>query len=326
MRKDARIFVAGHQGLAGSAIMEHLQELGYQNLITYARHELDLCDIGAVEKFFAHEKPEYIFLAAAKVGGIHANYHYPAEFIHSNLTIQTNVIHQSWKHHVKRLLFLGSSCVYPKQVPQPMKEQYLLTGPLEHTNRPYAIAKIAGIEMCGSYNRQYETRYLAVMPTNLYGLGDNYHPDNSHVIPGLIRKFYMAKERGDPHVEVWGTGKPRREFMHKKDLARGCIFLMNLPDDRFSPLTQPHEEDGDMTFPLINIGTGQDISIAELATTIAEITGFEGEIRYNTNKPDGTIQKLLDISKMQALGWKPEISLREGLQQTIDNFSEETRL
>ncbi|MCH2222398.1 MAG: GDP-L-fucose synthase, partial [Dechloromonas sp.] len=274
MDKQARIYIAGHRGLVGSALVKNLQQKGYDNLILRSHAELDLTDQQATDNFFAQEKPEYVFLAAAKVGGIHANNEYPAEFIRDNLAIQGNVIHAAYRHGVKRLLFLGSSCIYPKQAPQPMKEEYLLTGPLEPTNRSYALAKIAGIEMCWSYNRQYGTRYLAVMPTNLYGPGDNYHPENSHVIPALIRKFHEAKQAKAPTVTVWGTGTPRREFLYSEDMADACVFLMNLPDEQFAPLLGSDEVDtGKFEPPLVNIGVGEDVTIRELAETIRQVVG-----------------------------------------------------
>jgi GDP-L-fucose synthase len=325
MEKDARIYVAGHAGLAGSAIVDCLTQQGYRNLITRTHAELELTDLQAVARFFDDEKPEYVFLAAALVGGIHANSTYPAEFIHSNLAIQTNVIHTAWQRGVKRLLFLGSSCVYPKDAAQPMQESCLLTGPLETTNRPYALAKIAGIEMCSSYNRQYGTQYLSVMPTNLYGPGDNYHPDNSHVIPGLIRRFCDAVRDGAESVTVWGSGTPRREFMHKQDFAEACVFLMNLPDAPFQSLILPEGHAQDTTFPLINVGTGKDIPIAELAELINRLSGFQGTVQFDTSKPDGTLRKLLDVSRIHDIGWKAQISLEDGLRQTIDAFEHEHR-
>ena len=322
MPKDARIYIAGHCGLVGSALVRHLQQQGYRNLITRTRDALDLTNQAGVEDFFALEKPEYVFLAAAKVGGIHANNTYPAEFIHSNLAIQTNIIHQAWQHGIKRLLFLGSSCVYPKLAPQPIKESYLLSGPLESSNRPYALAKIAGIETCWSYNRQYGTRFLSVMPTNLYGPGDNYHAENSHVIPGLIRKFCEAKRRGELEVTVWGTGTPRREFMHNSDLANACVFLMQLPEDVFGSLLGIADGDSEnFCPPLINIGVGSDVTIRELAETIGTLAGFKGEIRFDTTKLDGTPRKLLDVSKIEALGWKASMTLLDGLKQAVDDFA-----
>ncbi len=312
MNSGAKIYIAGHRGLVGSAIMRNLQARGYANLLTRTHAELDLTNQRAVNAFFATEEPDYVFLAAAKVGGILANNEYPAEFIRDNLAIQTNLIHAAWKSGVKRLLFLGSSCIYPKLAPQPMQEEHLLGGPLEPTNRPYALAKIAGIEMCWSYNRQYQTQYLAVMPTNLYGPGDNYHPQNSHVIPALLRKFHEAKQAGSPTVTVWGTGTPRREFMYSEDMADACVFLMNLPDAQFVPLLGQARNDG--LPPLVNIGVGEDLTIAELAALVKNVTGYAGDIVFDTAKPDGTPRKLLDVSRLKALGWEPAMPLAEGLR------------
>ncbi len=296
--------------------MRNLQSRGYDNLLTRSHAELDLTDQSAVNAFFRAKKPDYVFLAAAKVGGIHANNSYPAEFIRDNLAIQTNVIHAAYENGVKRLLFLGSSCIYPRDCPQPMKEEHLLTGPLESTNRPYAVAKIAGIEMCWSYNRQYGTRYLAVMPTNLYGPGDNYHPENSHVIPGLIRRFHEAKEHGEERVTVWGTGTPRREFLYSDDMADACIYLMSLPDERYTVyLTEE-------SAPLINIGSGEELTIRELAEAVARTVGFEGILEFDPDKPDGTPRKLLDVSRLSSLGWKPGISLEQGLRRAYRDFLE----
>lgn len=321
METHARIYVAGHRGLAGSAIMRSLQARGYGNLLTRTHAELDLTEQGAVDAFFAAEKPEYVFLAAARVGGILANDRYPAEFIRDNLAIQTNVIRAAHDHGVRRLLFLGSSCIYPRHCPQPMKEEHLLTGPLEATNRPYAIAKIAGVEMCWSHNRQYGTRYLAVMPTNLYGPGDNYHPDNSHVIPALIRKFHEAKERNLPSVSVWGTGTPKREFLYSDDMAEASVYLMNLPDDTFDPLLGSDEAaSGVFMPPLVNIGVGEDLSISELAGLIREVVGYEGAIEYDTTKPDGTPRKLLDVTRLRDLGWRPGVDFRQGLANAYQDF------
>jgi GDP-L-fucose synthase len=315
MKKDAKIYVAGHMGLVGSTICRKLQKEGYHNLLMRSIDELDLMRQADVEQFFQKEKPEYVFLAAAKVGGILANNTYPAEFIYNNLTIQNNIIYSSWKAGVKRLLFLGSSCIYPRDCPQPMKEGYLLTGPLEPTNEPYAIAKIAGIKTCQSFNRQYNTRYVAVMPTNLFGPNDNFDLKTSHVLPALIRKYHEAKVRSlqtgkRQTVEIWGTGTPRREFLYVDDLADACYFIMNLDNDRFERIFQ------DGQTPLINIGFGKDISIQELAVMIQEIVGFDGDIHFDRTKPDGTPQKLLDISKIQNLGWKPTTSLKEGIRKT----------
>lgn len=314
MHRDAGIYVAGHRGLVGSALMRGLEAAGYRKLITRTHADLDLMDQQAVRRFFEAEKPEFVLLAAAKVGGILANNTYPADFIYSNLTIQANVIQESWRAGVKRLLFLGSSCIYPRDCPQPIKEEYLLTGPLEQTNRPYAVAKIAGIEMCWSYNRQYGTQYLAVMPTNLYGPGDNYDLQKSHVIPALLRKTHEAKERGDDQVVIWGSGTPRREFLYSDDMANACLHLMNLPEDAFSQLVSP-----DVT-PLVNIGCGEDVTIAELAETIRGVVGFRGNIALDSSKPDGTPRKLLDISKLFKQGWRPRAALREGLAEAYKDF------
>ncbi len=308
MQHDSKIYVAGHRGLVGSALMRQLKTNGYRNFVTRTHAELNLTDQTAVRDFFAAEKPEYVFLAAARVGGIHANNTYPAEFIFSNLAIQTNVIHESWRNNVKRLLFLGSSCIYPRACPQPMKEEYLLTGPLEATNRPYAVAKIAGIEMCWAYNRQYGTHYLAAMPTNLYGPGDNYDLQNSHVLPALIRKMHEAKLRGDKEMVVWGTGTPRREFLYSNDMADACVYLMNLPDEKYGLLLT------DNIAPLINIGCGEDQTIRELAELVKNIVGFGGELVFDTSKPDGTPRKLLEVSKIAQLGWRAKTELREGIR------------
>ena len=318
MEANAKIYIAGHRGLVGSALMRNLSEKGYENLLTRTHAELDLTDQAAVEAFLAAEKPDYVFLAAAKVGGIHANNEYPAEFIRDNLAIQTHIIHAAWKNQVKRLLFLGSSCIYPKLAPQPMKEEHLLTGPLEPTNRPYALAKIAGIEMCWSYNRQYGTQYLAVMPTNLYGPGDNYHPENSHVIPALIRKFHEAKLSRVPSVSVWGTGTPRREFMYSEDMADACIYLMNLPDAQFLPLLGQDRNDG--LAPLVNIGVGHDLTIRELAETVKGVVGYQGEIVFDASKPDGTPRKLMDVGRLNAMGWRASTPMERGLAAAYADF------
>lgn len=318
MEKNAKIYVAGHRGLVGSALIRKLQALGYDNIVTRTHAELDLANQQAVRAFFEAEKPAYVMLAAAKVGGIHANNTYPAEFIYENLAIQANVINQSYLSGVKRLLFLGSSCIYPRDCPQPIKEEYLLTGTLEPTNRPYALAKIAGIEMCWSYNRQYGTQYLAVMPTNLYGPGDNYHPENSHVIPALLRRFHEAKLGNLPSVTIWGTGTPRREFCFSEDMADACVFLMNLPNDQYEPLLASDRNNG--LPPVINIGVGDDVTIHQLAELIKEVIGYQGEILFDTTKPDGTPRKLLDISRLSSLGWKPEIGLEDGLRAAYTDF------
>lgn len=321
LAKDAKIYIAGHRGLVGSALMRNLEARGYVNLVTRTHADLDLTDQAAVTDFFAEEKPEFVFLAAAQVGGIWANNNFPGEFIYKNLIIQANVIHAAYQNQVKRLLFLGSSCIYPKLAPQPMREEYLLTGALEPTNRPYALAKIAGIEMCWSYNRQYGTQYLAVMPTNLYGPGDNYHPDNSHVIPALIRRFHEAKQQEADEVVVWGSGTPRREFLYSDDMADACIFLMSLPDEKYVRLLGSDEsKSGKFEPPLINIGVGEDITIAELATTVSSVVGYKGKIVFDSSKPDGTPRKLLDISKLSNLGWKARHGLSEGLAVAYADF------
>lgn len=321
MDKHARIYVAGHRGLVGSAIVRNLEGKGYANILKRTHAELDLTDAAAVDAFFAEHRPEYVFLAAAKVGGIVANNSYPAEFIRDNLAIQTNVIHSAWKHGVTRLMFLGSSCIYPKMAPQPMREDCLLTGPLEPTNRPYALAKIAGIEMCWSYNRQYGTKYLAVMPTNLYGPGDNYHPENSHVIPALLRKFHEAKQRGDRTVTIWGTGTPRREFLYSDDMADACVFLMNLPDDRYTSLLGSDESvSGRFEPPLVNVGVGEDVTIKELAELVGKVVGFDGELVFDTTKPDGTPRKLMDVSRLNGMGWTAPTGLERGLAAALNDF------
>jgi len=312
MEKSDRIFVAGHRGVAGSAIARELERRRHTNLLLKTRSELDLMDQAAVDRFFAEDRPDYVFLAAAKVGGILANQTYPADFIRDNLEIQTNVIDAAWRSGVKRLLFLGSSCIYPKLCPQPIKEEYLLTGPLESTNRAYAIAKIVGIEMCWSYNRQYGTQFLAAMPTNLYGPGDNFDLQKSHVLPALIRKAAEAKASGERTMIVWGTGTPRRELLYSDDLAEACVFLMNLADERFQLLLKPEEP------PLINIGTGQDLSIRELAELVCRVVGFDGRLEFDTTKPEGTPQKLLDVARIQALGWRASTSLEEGIRLTYE--------
>ncbi len=314
MNLNAKIYVAGHRGLVGSAIMRQLATQGYTNIVTRSHAELDLTNQLSVAQFFADEKPEYVFLAAAKVGGIHANNTYPAEFIHENLAIQTNIIHQSYLVGVSRLLFLGSSCIYPRDCPQPIREEYLLTGSLEPTNRPYAMAKIAGIEMCWSYNRQYGTQYLAAMPTNLYGPGDNYDLEKSHVIPALIRKFHEAKENHQPSVTVWGTGTPRREFLYSEDMAEACLYLMNLPDAAYVSLFSQDKP------PLVNIGSGEDLTIKELAQIISEVTAYGGTFNFDTSKPDGTMQKLMDIGFLNTLGWQPKTTFRACLALSYQDF------
>lgn len=321
MNKNAKIYVAGHRGLVGSAIVRNLKDAGYTNLLVRTHAELDLTSQSATEAFFAAEKPDYVFLAAAKVGGILANNIYPAEFIRDNLLIQNNLIHSAYLNQVKRLMFLGSSCIYPKLAPQPMKEAYLLTGPLEPTNRPYALAKIAGIEMCWSYNRQYGTQYLAAMPTNLYGPGDNYHPENSHVIPALIRKFHEAKVAGAATVTVWGTGTPKREFMYSEDMADACVYLMNLPDDQYTALLGSDEsKTGRFEPPLINVGVGHDVTIKELAQTVQQVVGFEGELVFDTTKPDGTPRKLMDVGLLTRAGWTAKTGFVDGLAVAYREF------
>lgn len=304
MERTDKIYVAGHRGLVGGALVRRLREAGYENLIMRTHAQLDLRDQEAVAAFFAQERPDYVFLAAAKVGGIRANIHYPAQFIYDNLMIQANVIHHAYVHGVKKLLFLGSSCIYPKSCPQPIKEEYLLDGKLEPTNEPYAVAKIAGIKMCQAYNRQYGSRFISVMPTNLYGPGDNFHPQNSHVIPGLMRRFHEAKVSGAAEVVVWGTGSPRREFLYVDDLADACLFLMNL------------YEEGE----IINVGVGEDLTIAELAQMVAEIVGFKGRLVFDPSHPDGTPRKLLDISRITRMGWQAKTPLVKGLRQTYAWF------
>lgn len=305
--KSAKIYIAGHRGLAGSAIVRKLQAEGFTNLLLRTHAELDLTDQRATREFFEREKPEYVFLAAAKVGGILANDTYPAEFIHQNLAIQTNVIHESWRNGVKRLIFLGSSCIYPRDCPQPIKEEYLLTGPLEKTNQAYALAKIAGIEMCGSYNQQYGTQFLCAMPTNLYGPGDNYDLNTSHVLPALIRKAHEAKLAGADSMTVWGSGTPRREFLYSDDLAAALLALATTAWGAVQKvLPSPR-------LPLINVGCGEDVTIRELAETICEVVGFKGELKWDASKPDGTPRKLLDTSRIFALGWRPQIGMEAGI-------------
>lgn len=302
MNKDSKIYVAGHRGLVGSAIVRNLQSKGYTNIITRRHSELDLTDQQAVRRFFEEEKPEYVFLAAAKVGGIHANNTYPADFIYNNLMIECNVIKAAHDYNVKKLLFLGSSCIYPKMAPQPIKEEYLLSGYLEPTNEAYAIAKIAGLKMCQYFKKQYGDNFISCMPTNLYGPNDNFDLQNSHVLPALIRKFHEAKVENKPYVEVWGTGTPRREFLYVDDMADACVFLME-------------NYDGDET---VNIGTGEDVTIRELAKIVKEVVGFDGELKFDTSKPDGTPRKLLDVSKLNKLGWKYRVSLKEGIIKSYE--------
>jgi GDP-L-fucose synthase len=322
MQQDARIYVAGHRGLVGSAIVRRLQAAGHTGLLLRTHAELDLTDEAATRAFFEKEQPEFVFLAAAKVGGIVANNSYPAQFIRENLAIQTNVIHSAYLGGVQRLLFLGSSCIYPKLAPQPMRERDLLTGPLEPTNRPYALAKIAGVEMCWSYNRQYGTKYLAAMPTNLYGPGDNYHPTNSHVIPALLRKFHEAQAGGAPQVTVWGTGTPRREFLFSDDMADACVYLMQLSEERYTALLGSDESvSGRFEPPLVNIGVGEDVTIAELAALVAKVVGYQGGIVYDTSKPDGTPRKLMDVGLMKAAGWQARTQLEDGLRVAYAEFA-----
>lgn len=316
MEINSRIFVAGHRGLVGSAICRELERRGYTNLLKRTRQQLDLQDVSAVASFFAEEKPEYVVVAAAKVGGILANNTRPAEFIRDNLVIQNNIIEMSRQAQVKRLLFLGSSCIYPKLCPQPIKEEYLLTGALEPTNRPYALAKIAGVEMCWSYNRQYGTKYVAAMPTNLYGPGDNFDLNSSHVLPALVRKVIEAKAQGDPDVIVWGTGTPRRELLYSDDMAEACVHLLELDDTLYESLLSESYP------PLVNIGTGEDITIRELAETVCRILGYDGRLTFDTSKPDGTPRKLMDSSRMHALGWKARTSLEDGIRKTIRAFDD----
>lgn len=312
----SRVYVAGHRGLAGSAIMRRLEREGCTSILTRTHAELDLTDQAAAGHFFRQECPEYVFLAAAKVGGILANNTRPGEFIQQNLAIQTNVIQAAHQFGVKRLLFLGSSCIYPRDCPQPIKEEYMLTGPLEPTNRSYAVAKIAGIEMCWALNRQYGTQFIAGMPTNLYGPNDNYDLAGSHVLPALLHKFHEAKLANANEVSVWGTGAVRREFLHSDDMADACVFLMNLPDATYRPLVQ-----SESLAPLVNIGCGQDLTIRELAELIRDVVGFKGRLAFDTSKPDGTPRKLLDVSRMMMLGWQSRISLREGLAEVYREYS-----
>ncbi len=306
MEKSSKIYIAGHRGMVGSAIERKLKAEGYTNIIHRTSNELDLRNQDLVNSFFRVDKPDYVILAAAKVGGIHANNTYRAEFIYDNLMMEANIIHASYLNKVKKLLFLGSSCIYPKMAPQPLKEEYLLSGYLESTNQPYAIAKIAGIEMCDSYRAQYGCNFISAMPTNLYGTNDNYHPENSHVLPALIRRIILAKKNNDPSVVIWGTGTPRREFMHVDDLADACFFLL-----------QNYNQAG-----LVNIGWGEDVTIKDLATLIASEVGYNGSLEFDTTKPDGTPRKLMDTSKLTKLGWKPSINLEEGIRRTITEVAD----
>ena len=309
-----RVFVAGHRGMVGSALVRALETRG-DDVLVQARSELDLCDQRAVEEFLERERPETVYLAAAKVGGIHANNTYPAEFIHQNLAIQSHVVHGSWKAGVERLLFLGSSCIYPRDAAQPMTEDALLTGPLEPTNEPYALAKIAGIKLCESYNRQYGADFRSVMPTNLYGPGDNFHPENSHVLPGLLRRIHEAKQASASEVVIWGTGTPMREFLHVDDMAAACLHVMDLEGDHWRSQVQP-------MCSHLNVGTGVDVTIRELAETLVEVIGFTGELRFDTSKPDGTPRKLLDVDRLAGLGWRARTSLREGIESTYAWYCE----
>jgi GDP-L-fucose synthase len=315
MNQTDRVFVAGHRGLAGSAIVRRLAARGFANLLLRSRAELELTDEAAVEAFFQRERPDHVVLAAAKVGGILANNTYRADFIRENLAIQSNVINAAWRSGVKKLVFLGSSCIYPRDCAQPIREEFLLTGPLEMTNRPYAIAKIAGIEMCWSYNWQYGTRFVAAMPTNLYGPGDNYDLEKSHVLPALIRRMHEAKQLGAGEVILWGTGTPRREFLHSEDMADAIIHVLSLDDDRFAELC------GSRTHPpLLNVGCGEDQTIRELAEMVRETVGYEGRLTWDTSKPDGTPRKLLDVGQLRALGWRPAIPLRQGISMAYQDF------
>ena len=318
MNLDTRIYVAGHGGLAGSAITRTLPAGGYRNLVLRKHGELELTDRAAVRAFFEKEQPEHVYLAAAKVGGIMANFELPAEFVYLNLAIQNNVIEEAHRAGVKRLLFLGSVCIYPRDCPQPIKEEYLLTGPLEFTNRSYAVAKIAGVEMCWAYNRQYGTRYLAVMPNNLYGPGDRYDLKHSHVLPAFIRRFHEAKVNGMKSVTLWGTGTPRREMLYSDDMAEACVKLMELPDDKFDRLLGSNPASPQP--PLVNIGWGEDYTIRELATRVRRVVGYRGEIAWDSSKPDGTPRKLLDTTRMKAMGWSPRVSLEVGLGNAYQDF------
>jgi len=316
LTRDSKIFVAGHNGMVGSAIVRRLQERGYDRILTRSRQSLDLCNQQAVVDFFKAECPDYVVIAAAKVGGIFANNEYPGEFIYQNLMIECNVIHQAYLHDVKGLLFLGSSCIYPKLAEQPMRESELLTGALEPTNEPYAIAKIAGIKMCESYNRQYHTDYRSIMPTNLYGPGDNYHGENSHVIPALIKKFHEAKQRDSDFVEIWGTGAAKREFLHADDLAEAALMVMQADKETVDAATSPMQSH-------INVGTGEDVSIAELAELVKKVTGFGGALKFDTSKPDGAPRKLLQVDKLKSFGWLPTYELEEGLRHAYQCFLQE---
>lgn len=314
MKKHSKIYIAGHRGLAGSAIQRELLRRGYTNLVGRSHAELDLENAAATQQFFEQERPEVVFLAAAKVGGIHANNTYPVEFLMSNLLVEANVCRSSHMTGVKRLIFLGSSCIYPRNCPQPIKEEYLLTGALEATNRAYALAKIAGIEMCWSYNREYGTKWLAAMPTNLYGEGDSYDLNNSHVLPALIRKMHEAKISGATEVVLWGSGTPKREFLYVDDLANALVFLASLDDEHYNTLVEPSQ------CPLINVGSGEDLTIRELAETIAEVVGYKGKFVQDTSKPDGTMRKVMDVSRIKKLGWEPKMQLKNGIALAYTNF------
>jgi GDP-L-fucose synthase len=318
MKPTDKIYIAGHTGLVGSAIMRRLRLGGYTNLVAPSHAELDLTNQKSVQEFFEAEQPDHVFLCAARVGGIMANATYPAEFVYQNLAIQTNVIHEAWRANTKRLIFLGSSCIYPRECAQPINEDYLLNGPLEPTNRPYAIAKIAGTEMCWAYNRQYGTRYLAVMPTNLYGPGDNYNLATSHVLPALIRKMHEGKQQPNASVTLWGTGSPRREFMYSDDMADAVVFLVNLSEDAYASLCSSSD-----TPPLVNVGCGKDLMIKELAEMIRDAVDFQGTLTWDTSKPDGTPQKLLDVSRLNSLGWHSKIDLKEGIVKAYQYYLEE---
>ena len=317
MKSQPKIYVAGHRGMVGSAIVRALRAGGHDRFVMRTHAELDLTDQRGVMNLFATEKPDQVYIAAARVGGIHANNTYPAEFIYSNLMVQANVIHAAYTHGVRKLLFLGSSCIYPRLAPQPMREEALLTGTLEPTNEPYAVAKIAGIKLCESYNRQYGTDYRSVMPTNLYGPGDNYHPENSHVVPAMLRRFHEAKLAGTPSVAVWGTGTPRREFLYVDDMAAACVRVMEMDAAKWEANTSPMQR-------LLNVGYGSDVSIAELAHAVAKAVGYEGKITFDTSRPDGAPRKLIDSSRLHALGWQPKVGLEQGLALAYADFAEHT--
>jgi GDP-L-fucose synthase len=317
LNTQPRIYVAGHNGLVGSAIVRVLRAQGHTNIVTRSHKELELTDQAQVREFFRTERIDQVYLAAARVGGIHANNTYPAEFIYDNMMVQANVVHEAWRNGVQQLLFLGSSCIYPRMAPQPIKEEYLMSGMLEPTNEPYAMAKIAGIKLCESYNRQYGTDYRSVMPTNLYGPGDNYHPENSHVIPALMRRFHEAKLSNAPEVVIWGSGKPMREFLYVDDMAAASVYVMNLDRDTYAKHTDPMHSH-------INVGTGEDVTIADLARLVGEVVGYRGNISFDTSKPDGTPRKLLDVSKLKQLGWQASTPLPEGLHRAYTAFVELT--